>query len=225
MDDLSARALKGLARFQIALALVIFLPARSLTYWQGWLYWFLFGAACFALTVYFLRHDPALVERRMKAGPGAEKEPQQKLIMTVASAGMIALYLVSALDYGFSWSRVPAAVSLIANAFVLLGFAGIFWTFRENAYAAATVRVEQNQPVIATGPYAIVRHPMYTAALPLFLATPPALGSWYGLIPAAVVVLAIIWRLLDEETHLARELPGYTDYRARVRARLLPGVW
>src|SRR5262245_51826030 len=158
MDDLSGRALKGLLRFQIALALIIFLPAWSLTYWQGWLYWSLFGGACFALTFYFLSHNPSLVERRMKAGPGAESEPRQKLIMTVASTGMIALYLVSALDYGFRWSSVPATVSLIANAFVLLGFAGIFWTFRANAYAAATVKVERNQPVIMTGPYAIVRH-------------------------------------------------------------------
>jgi protein-S-isoprenylcysteine O-methyltransferase Ste14 len=225
MDDLSKRALTGLARFQLALALIIFLPAWSLTYWQGWLYWFLFGAACFALTLYFLRHDPSLVERRMKAGPGAESEPRQKLIMTVASVSMVALYLVSALDYGLRWSHVPAVVSVIANIFVLLGFAGIFWTFRENAYAAATVRVERDQPVISTGPYALVRHPMYAAALPLFLATPPALGSWYGLIPALLVVIVIIWRLLDEERHLARDLPGYAEYRSTVRVRLVPSVW
>jgi len=225
MDDLFKRALKGLARFQIALAMIIFLPAWSLAYWQGWLYWMLFGAACFALTLYFLRHDPSLVERRMKAGPRAESEPRQKLIMTIASAGMIALYLVSVLDHGFGWSHVPMAVSLIADVLVLLGFAGIFWTFRENAYAAATVRVERNQPVIATGPYALVRHPMYAAALPLFLATPPALGSWYGLIPAAAVVAAIVWRLLDEEQHLTRNLPGYAEYGSRVHARLIPGVW
>jgi protein-S-isoprenylcysteine O-methyltransferase Ste14 len=225
MDDLSKRALTGLARFQVALALIIFLPAWSLTYWQGWLYWFLFGAACFALTLYFLRHDPSLVERRMKAGPGAETEPRQKLIMTVASFSMVALYLASALDYGLRWSHVPAVVSVIANIFVLLGFAGIFWTFRENAYAAATVRVERDQPVISTGPYALVRHPMYAAALPLFLATPPALGSWYGLIPALLVVIVIIWRLLDEERHLARDLPGYAEYRSTVRVRLVPGVW
>lgn len=225
MDDLSKRALSGLARFQIALAAIIFVPAWSLQYWQGLVYWLLFGAACLVVTFYFLRHDPSLVARRMKAGPGAESEPRQKLIMTVATAGMIALYLVSALDYGFGWSHVPAAVSLIADAFVLIGFAGIFWTFRENAYAAATVRVESGQPVIATGPYAIVRHPMYAAALPLFLATPQALGSWYGLIPAALVVAAIVWRLLDEEAHLVRELPGYADYCRKVEARLVPGIW
>ena len=225
MDDLRFRALKGLARFQIALALIIFLPAWSLTYWQGLVYWLLFGAACLAITLYFLRHDPSLVERRMRAGPGAEIEPRQRAIMWLASVALVALYLVSALDYGLGWSRVPAVVSLIADLFVALGFYGIFIAFRENAYAAATVTVERNQPVVATGPYALVRHPMYAAALPLFLATPPALGSWFGLIPAAIVVAAIVWRLTDEETHLMRDLAGYRDYRDKVRARLVPGVW
>jgi protein-S-isoprenylcysteine O-methyltransferase Ste14 len=224
MDDLRRRALIGLARFQVALALIIFLPAWSL-YWQGLLYWLLFGAACLAITLYFLRHTPMLVERRMSAGPGAEREPRQKMIMSLASVALIALYLVSALDYGFGWSRVAPATSLIGDLLVALGFTGIFVTFRANAYAAATVKVERDQPVIATGPYALVRHPMYAAALPLFLATPPALGSWFGLIPAAFVVAAIVWRLTDEEKHLARDLAGYEDYRAKVRARLVPGVW
>lgn len=225
MDDLTRRALAGLARFQIALALIIFLPAWSLAYWQGLLYWLLFGAACLAITLYFLKADPGLVARRMGAGPAAETEPRQKTIMWLASAALIALYLVSALDFCFRWSQVPAVVSLIGDLMVALGFYGIFVSFRANAYAAATVTVERDQPVIATGPYALVRHPMYAAALPLFLATPPALGSWFGLIPAAFVVAAIVWRLIDEETHLARALAGYADYRRKVRARLVPGIW
>jgi protein-S-isoprenylcysteine O-methyltransferase Ste14 len=225
MDDLTRRALAGLARFQVALAAIIFVPAWSLTYWQGLVYWLLFGAACLAITLYFLRHAPMLVERRMSAGPGAESEPRQKTIMSLASVALIALYLISALDHGFRWSQVPAAVSLIGDLFVALGFYGIFLTFRANAYAAATVKVERDQPVITTGPYALVRHPMYAAALPLFIATPPALGSWLGLIPAAFVVAAVIWRLVDEEAHLARDLAGYKEYRAKVRTRLVPGVW
>jgi protein-S-isoprenylcysteine O-methyltransferase Ste14 len=225
MDDLKRRALIGLARFQIALALIIFLPAWSLAYWQGLLYWLVFGAALLVIALYFLRHDPALVARRMDAGPGAESEPRQKLIMWFACAAVIILYLVCALDYRFGWSHVSPAVSLIGDGFVVLGFLGIFWAFRANAYAAATVRVERDQPVSTTGPYAIVRHPMYAAALPLFLATPPALGSWFGLIPAALLIGAIVWRLTDEETHLARDLAGYEEYRRTVRARLVPGVW
>ena len=146
--------------------------------------------------------------------------------MTVASVSMVALYLVSALDYGFGWSHVPAVVSLIANIFVLLGFAGIFWTFRENAYAAATVRVERDQPVISTGPYALVRHPMYAAALPLFVATPPALGSWYGLIPAAACRRPRSSGGSSTRNGISRAIFLAMPITApRFASRLVPGVW
>jgi protein-S-isoprenylcysteine O-methyltransferase Ste14 len=225
MDDLAKRSLSGLAKFQIALAAMIFLPAWSLAYWQGLLYWLLFGASCLALSLYFLRHDPALVARRMQAGPAAESEPQQKIIMTFASIAVIMIYVVSPLDWRFGWSRVAVPAVLIADALMLLGFSGIFLAFRANSFTASTVRVERDQTVASSGPYAIVRHPMYAAAIPLFLATPPALGSWLGLVPAVLLLAAIVWRLLDEETHLARDLPGYAQYMRKVPARLIPGVW
>ncbi len=224
-DDLARRALSGFARFQLALWLMIFLPAWSLAYWQGWVYWLLFGSLCVLITLYFLRHDRALIERRMQAGPGAESEPRQKLILKVASIALIAMYIVSPLDHRFGWSFVPAWLALIADALVVLGFYGFFLPFRENASAAATVRVESDQRVISTGPYAVVRHPMYAAAVPLFLATPLALASWWGLIPAALLIATLVSRLLDEERYLARNLPGYTDYQRKVRTRLVPGVW
>jgi len=225
MNDLAKRAFGGLARFQLALAAMIFLPAWSLAYWQGLVYWLLFGVLCAATTLYFLRHDRALIERRMHAGPGAETEPRQKLILTIASVALVALYVISALDFRFGWSLVPTTVVLLADALVVLGFYGIFLTLRENAFAAATVTVATGQRVISTGPYALVRHPMYTCALPLFLATPPALGSWWGLVPTAFLVAMIVWRLIDEEAFLARNLLGYTDYQCTVRSRLVPGIW
>jgi protein-S-isoprenylcysteine O-methyltransferase Ste14 len=225
MDDLTKKVFAGLARFQVALGLMIFLPAWSLTYWQGWLYWLLFGALCVAVTLYFLRHDRELIARRMQAGPGAETEPRQKLILTFASVALIAMYVVSALDYRFGWSSVPTWLVLTGDALVVLSFYGFFLTFRENSFAAATVRVESEQRVISSGPYAVVRHPMYTAALALMLGTPLALGSLWGLIPAALLCTAIVWRLLDEEAYLARNLPGYTDYQHKVRTRLVPGLW
>ena len=114
---------------------------------------------------------------------------------------------------------------LAADLLVILAAYGFYITFRENSYAASTVTVEAGQPVISTGPYALVRHPMYTAAVILYAATPLALGSWWGLAPAAVLVAIIAWRLTDEETYLVRNLAGYADYRHRVRARLIPGVW
>jgi protein-S-isoprenylcysteine O-methyltransferase Ste14 len=225
LDDLTRRSLKGLARFQLALALMIFLPAWSLTYWQGLVYWLVFGAACCGLTLYFVRNDPKLVERRMNAGPTAESEPTQKVILWCASAALIATYIVSALDHRFGWSHVGVLTSLFGVALVLIGFYGIFVTFKENSFAAATVRAESEQRVISSGPYALMRHPMYTSALIMFVGTPLALGSWWGLVPALVLFATIVWRLLDEEQYLARNLPGYSEYQRSVRARLVPGVW
>ena len=225
MDDLTRRSLKGLARFQLALALMIFLPAWSLTYWRGLAYWIVFGAACFGLTLYFVRNDPKLVERRMNAGPTAESEPTQKIILWCASAALIATYIASALDHRFGWSQVSAGTALLGDALVLIGFYGIFVTFKENSFAAATVRAESEQRVVSSGPYALMRHPMYTSALIMFVGTPLALGSWWGLLPALLLAATIVWRLIDEERFLARNLPGYAAYQRDVRARLVPGVW
>ena len=225
LDDLTRRSLSGLARFQTALALMIFLPAWSLTYWQGLVYWVVFGAACFGLTLYFVRNDPKLVERRMNAGPTAESEPTQKIILWCASAALIATYIVSALDQRLRWSEVSAGTALFGIALVLIGFYGIFVTFKENSFAAATVRAESEQRVVSSGPYALMRHPMYTSALIMFTGTPLALGSWWGLLPALLLAATIVWRLIDEERYLARNLPGYVDYQRDVRARLVPGVW
>ena len=219
------RAFAGLARFQIALALLLFLSAWSLTWWQGWLYWLLFAAACLVLTLYFLRHDPALIARRLKAGPAAEPEPRQKLILGIAGILVCKGFAVCGLDHAFGWSSMSPVTVLIADAFVLLGFYVMFLAFRENSFAASTIQVDRGQRVIDTGLYGVVRHPMYVGALIMFLATPIALGSWWGLVPVALLAAAIAWRLIDEENFLVRNLPGYADYRRRVRARLVPGVW
>jgi len=225
MNDLTKRMVVGLAKFQLFLGVVIFLPAWSTRYWQGWLYWLIFGLMCLALGLYFARHDPALVARRMEAGPKAEKEPRQKLILGCATVTLITLYVVCGLDHHFGWSSVPSWLALIADLLVIVAAYGFFVTFRENSYAASTVTVETGQPVISSGPYAAVRHPMYTAAMILYVATPVALASWWGLVPAAALAAAIVWRLIDEETYLARHLAGYVDYQHRVHARLVPGVW
>jgi protein-S-isoprenylcysteine O-methyltransferase Ste14 len=225
MDDLARRALIGLARFQVVLALLILLPAWSLSYWQGWLYWALFGACCLVLTLYFLRRDPSLVERRMNVGPVAERERKQKVIQSFAAVLICALFVVCALDHRFGWPSLGWPVVLLGDVFVLLGFFVIFLTFRENSFASSIIEVGSGQRVIDTGPYASVRHPMYAGALLLFFATPPALDSWWGLAPAALLAAVIVWRLRDEEAYLARNLPRYDDYRRKVRWRLVPGVW
>ena len=217
--------LRKLARFQITLALLIFVPAWSLTYWQGWLVWALFLICCGAITQYFLAHDRALIERRMVAGPTAEREPRQKLIQTFSSVLVMAIFLVSALDHGGGWSSVPPAAVLIGAALIVLGFAVMFQTFRDNSFAASIIQVDRGQRVVDTGLYARVRHPMYSGALVTFAGIPIALASWWGLVPAVLLGAAIVWRLIDEERFLARNLTGYEAYRSRVSARLVPGVW
>ena len=225
MDPLSKEVLPGAILFVVALALMIFVPALSVNYWQGWLYWLIFSAFTLGASAYFLKHDPALVRRRRSVGATAEKEPAQKVIMAITSVCLVALFVASGVDYGRNGARVSTAIVLIANAGVVLGYGLIFLTLKTNTFAASTIGVEAGQRVVSSGPYAIVRHPMYLGGALMFLATPPALASLWGVVPAVLLVLAMAARLLHEEQILARDLAGYDDYRARVRARLIPGVW
>jgi protein-S-isoprenylcysteine O-methyltransferase Ste14 len=224
-ENLTKRALSGIAWLGPVLAMMIFVPAWSLAYWQGWTLWFLFMASCLATTLHLLRHDPALVERRIKSGPTAEREPAQRRIMAFTSVLFCAIIILPSLDHRFGWSPVPVAVAILGDGLVILGFAIILRVFRENSFASAIIEVSAGQKVVSTGPYALVRHPMYAGALPLLVGIPLALGSWWGLAPAAVASAAIIWRLLEEERYLARNLAGYQEYQRRVRWRLAPGVW
>jgi protein-S-isoprenylcysteine O-methyltransferase Ste14 len=135
------------------------------------------------------------------------------------------LVVVPALDHRFGWSRTPTSVVILGNVLVVLSYVGFYRVFRENIYGAAIIRVEEEQQVISTGPYAIVRHSMYSAGLLMSVGVPLALGSWLGLIALPRGFLVLAWRLLDEETFLRRNLPGYTEYTRTVRWRLIPGVF
>ena len=225
MTQLETTVWKRMAVFIVALALMIFLPAFTLCYWQGWLFFLVFSVATIALSAYFLKHDPALAQRRLNAGAAAETETSQKIIQAFASVFVVATFVLSAFDYGRGWSNVPAPISIAAIVCVLLGYYIMFRTFKANTFAASTIQVEQTQRVISTGPYATVRHPMYTGAILMFIATPIALASYWGLIPAAFLIAAIVVRLLDEERILRQRLPGYDQYCRDVRYRLLPAVW
>jgi protein-S-isoprenylcysteine O-methyltransferase Ste14 len=224
-DSLSRRTFAATAKFLVVLALMIFLPAGSIHYWQGWLFWINFAVCCFAFNSYFLRHDPALVERRLRAGPAAEREPLQKRIQAFASIFVGAIFIVSAIDYRIGWSTVPTSVVVLGNVLVAIGFWLIFWVFRANSFASSTIELSAGQSVIDTGPYALVRHPMYAAAFLLFCGVPLALGSWWGLLVLLALIVVLVVRLLDEEVFLARNLPGYAEYCAKIPYRLLPGVW
>jgi protein-S-isoprenylcysteine O-methyltransferase Ste14 len=225
MNDLSLRALKSGISGLIALVALVFLPAGTVDYWQGWAFTLVFVASTVYITVYLARHDPKLLERRLRVGPQAENEPTQKLIIILAMLGFAALPVVSALDWRFQWAPVPPWVSLAGDALIVLGYVGIFFVFRENTYGASTIRVVEGQTVISTGPYSVVRHPMYASALVMLLGVPLSLGSRWGLLAILFMVPVLIWRLLDEERLLYEQLPGYAAYTQQVRHRLVPFFW
>ncbi|MDF3042231.1 MAG: hypothetical protein K0Q71_4937 [Thermomicrobiales bacterium] len=224
MNNPNTRAWFGLAGLLVALGLLLFVPARSIHYWQAWVYLTLFVLSAGAITRYLMKRDPALLARRMRGGPFAEKEPSQRLIMLVVSLAYVAMFLVSALDHRFRWSQVPLVATVAGDVLLVAGFFIEFLVFRENTFASATIEVGKGQTVISTGPYALVRHPMYSGGLLMLHGTPAALGSWWGYVPFIAMVPALIWRLLDEERLLAEELPGYVEYCAAVRWRLIPGL-
>ena len=225
MQDLNKKAFAGLARLFITLAALLFLPAWTLRYWQAWIFLVAFFIPVLVITAYIMRNDPKLLERRVSAGPGAEKEKSQKTIQTLASIAFVAVILFPAIDHRLGWSTVPVWGGVSGDALVALGLLGIFFVFKENTYTSATIEVAAEQKVVDTGPYALVRHPMYTSALVMLLGVPLALGSWWGLLTVIPITLVMVWRLLEEERFLAKNLSGYMAYMTKVRWRLLPSIW
>jgi protein-S-isoprenylcysteine O-methyltransferase Ste14 len=225
VSNLLVKTFLGFAFLMLVLALALFLPAGSLRFWQAWVYLADFAGCTILITAYLMRNDRELLSRRVRGGPTAETQKSQQVIQGLASLFFIALYILPGLDYRFHWSHVAPVVSWVADAFVALGFYIVFLVFRENSYTSATIEVSGEQQVISSGPYAVVRHPMYAGAFLLLLATPLALGSWVSIPLPIPVILVIIVRLLDEEKFLSANLSGYEAYRQKVRYRLLPYVW
>ena len=225
MKSVALRALRGWLFFQAFLAILLCLAAGTLSWWQGWAYWLVFGGATGAVSVYLLKHDPQLVERRMAVGPTAEKRPTQKVIQAITSVLLMVMYIVAGLDYRFTWSDVPLSFVVVGDALVAVSFLMLFVVFRQNSFAAATVELQPGQHVIKTGLYGYVRHPMYAVSLILFGGSALALGSYVTLLVALLLAVMIAVRLVDEERFLCANLAGYEDYRRQVRYRLIPGVW
>ena len=222
---LRVRAWVGLAGLAGAMALLIFVPAGTIHYWQAWVYLSIFFGASALTTRYLIRKDPALLERRMSGGPTAEKRVVQKFIMLCTSAGFIALLVVPAFDHRYHWSTVPLSGVVAGDVLVATGLYLIFIVYRENTFTSATIDVAPDQTVVSTGPYAIVRHPMYASALLYLAGTPLALRSYWGLVSLAATLPFLIWRLFDEERFLRERLSGYIEYQQKVRHRLVPRIW
>ena len=206
-------------------ALLLCVPAGTIHYWQAWVFIAVFMVATMGPSMYLAIKHPEALARRMHGGPIAETRPIQKLIMWAVLASVVATTVVSALDWRFGWSHVPTAVVVLGNVVVGASLVAAQWVVIQNNFAGASISVEADQPVISTGLYGIVRHPMYICALIMMLATPLALGSYWGLVPVLASAPALVARIFDEEKMLRVELPGYVDYTRKVRYRLVPGLW
>lgn len=208
-----------------AFLLLVFVPAGTFHYWRGWAFIAVFAAATLLPSVYLLINNPDALRRRMQAGPQAESRPLQKAIIAFAFLSMAAMIVVSVLDFRFGWSTVPAVVSVAGLVLVAAGLTIAMLVAVQNGYAAANVTVESGQQVSSTGWYGLVRHPMYFGNVILMIGTPPALGSYWGLLFVSVGLSVLALRITDEESLLTRELAGYREYTQTVHYRLMPYVW
>lgn len=225
MTEVNRNALIGLIRLFVSLPVLVFLPAWTLHFWQGWVCLLVFSASVLLITMYLIRNNPALLARRMKAGAKSETEGTQKVIQSFAAIAFISVFVLPALDHRFGWSRVPFAVEIAGDLLIVLGFAFVFWVFKANSFTSGVIEVAPEQQVVTSGPYAIVRHPMYLGSLVMLLGIPLSLGSFWGLLTIVLMIAVIVLRLLDEEQFLAKNLAGYGGYMGRVHYRLAPYVW
>jgi protein-S-isoprenylcysteine O-methyltransferase Ste14 len=209
----------------ITVGLMLFLPAGTLHYWQAWV-----ALAVLALTtgipsVYLVRNNSPVLERRKHVGLWRENRPLQKLIASFAFLSLAAMIVCSALDHRFGWSPAPTTLSLIGDVLVAIGGGLAMLVVIQNSYAGTTVTVETDQKLVSTGLYQLVRHPMYTGNVILMVGIPLALGSYWGLVFVVPALVIYALRIHDEEQLLAQELSGYREYMQQVHYRLVPYVW
>jgi len=208
-----------------AYGLILFLPAGTFNYWQGWVFIAVFTAASIVPTVYLARNNPAALQRRMRAGPRAEVRTAQKIIITGSFVDLFVMMAFSAFDHRMGWSTVPVWLCLLGDVLIAAGLSISMLVIIQNSYAAATVTVETDQKLASGGFYRFVRHPMYVGNMIIMVGMPLSLGSYWGLLFVIPGVAMLVFRILDEEKLLTQELTGYPEYAQRVRYRLVPNVW
>jgi protein-S-isoprenylcysteine O-methyltransferase Ste14 len=212
-------------RFGLSLIFLVgmfFLPAGSFAFWNAWLYIAVLFIPLIFVVIYLLINHPDLLERRMHF---KEPEKEQRSIIKFSYISFLLAYLLPGFDYRFGWSHVPVWLVIISAVLVLAGYLFVVYVFRENRFASRVVEVEKEQSVISTGPYALVRHPMYLGVAVMYLFSPLALGSYWAVIPALTTIPVLVFRLLNEEKVLERDLNGYPEYEAKVKYHLFPGIW
>jgi protein-S-isoprenylcysteine O-methyltransferase Ste14 len=225
--SLKSRILLHLFLGLIIVAAMLFIPAGSLRFWQGWVFMILVFIPVISFYLYFYKHDPQLLERRLQS---KEKVSEQRLLIRLLKLLFFAAFLLPGLDYRFGWSRnslgaVPMWLTLLAQVLLLGGLLFVFWVLKVNSFASRTIQVEAGQSVISDGPYRMVRHPMYSGSVVMWLVIPLALGSYFAWPAFALLIPVYVFRLLNEEKVLRQELPGYSEYCLRTRYRLVPFVW
>lgn len=208
--------------FSLAWAVVFFVPAGTLAFWEAWVVLGILVIPMAAGFPFWLKADPALVARRAKT---EEREPEQQVIVKILSVFFVLTFLIPGFDRRFDWSFVPTFVVVAADILVALGFGICFEAVRENSYASRIILVEQEQRVISSGLYALVRHPMYMGAALMCLFLPLALGSYWAVIPALTIIPVFAARIFNEENFLVKGLKGYPEYMQKTRCRLIPGIW
>ena len=208
--------------FFVFLGLFLFLPAGTWKFWQAWMWLAMMITLMLVTLRYLLKNDPALLERRMRM---RERVGAQQKIIGISFIFLLASFIVPGLDQRYGWSQMPAWMAILADTIVAIGYLMVLWVFKANTYTSRIVEVETGQKVISNGPYAIVRHPMYVGAFLVYAASPLALGSYWAVLPGLMILPVLIFRILDEEKLLLRDLPGYREYTQKVTYRLLPGIW
>lgn len=211
----------GLALF----AVTLFWPAGTFHYWQAWVFIAVFMATTVVPSIYLAVRDPAALQRRLHGGPTAETRIVQKIIIWAVTGSAFAAFVLSALDHRFGWSSVPTAVVILGNVLVAVGLILAQAVVFQNSFAGASIQVEDDQPLVSTGLYGLVRHPMYFGAVLMMFGTPLALGSYWALLVSIVSIPIFGARIADEEKMLRAELDGYDEYMQKVPYRLLPYVW
>lgn len=217
--------LQALIKFMLGLILIevlLFLPAGTFNYTNGWLFIGLLFTPMLFLGVIMLCKAPELLEKRLNA---KEDENTQKGVVAVSGLLFIAGFTVAGLDFRFGWSFIPKTVVMVASVILLIAYALYAEVMRENAYLSRTIEVQENQTVVDTGLYGIVRHPMYAVTLWLFLAIPVVLGSWWSFLCFLPYIFVIVVRIRNEEKVLEAGLDGYIEYKKRVKYRIIPFVW
>jgi protein-S-isoprenylcysteine O-methyltransferase Ste14 len=206
----------------VVLGLVFFLPAGTIRYWEAWVYLGILFIPILFVFIFLFKNNPELLERRMRT---QETEKPQKLIIKISIFAFFLTFIIPGLDHRFNWSTVPVAVVIIADIIVIAGYLIFFLVIKENAYASRIIEVEEDQKVISTGLYAVIRHPMYLGVLLMYLFSPIALGSFWAVIAFLPLLVLILFRIFNEEQVLAKELPGYKAYMQKVKRRLVPFIW